>query len=89
MNLLQLVRRAALVKDLLARFDSTTDSDIAAYFLGRPNVLQVPPRAGYVLGLRVAEAVASETGASVQEMAHWTHEQAKPRIRAALESMAN
>jgi hypothetical protein len=80
-------KKSALATDFLRRFDSVQDSDTALYFLGGTHSAEIPSRSGYVLGLLVVEAIVSNTAPSIREMAHWRPQQAKPRIRAALESM--
>lgn len=79
-------RIANIAADFLNHFASTSPRQASLYFLDDeskdPNI---PARAGYYLGLRVAERLGKKY--SVQEMAHWNRSQAEPHIGAALKQM--
>jgi hypothetical protein len=81
-------RRAELAADFLRRFESTSPED-AKLYINDTNSKDafVPARAGYELGALVAGELSKQY--SVQEMAHWSQAEAKPRIRAALERISS
>lgn len=71
-----------LAARLIQRADSTSQADAAAYFSDDGTDKEIPPRAGYYVGLEVAEYLVRRY--PMQTMAHWNHEQAKPHILQAL-----
>lgn len=75
-------RLPAIATDFVSRLDSSSDTDANLYFADENASALVPARAGYFLGLRVAEYLGRQY--SLRTMAHWNHDQAKPRILAAL-----
>jgi hypothetical protein len=80
-------RRADVAADFLRRFESTAEKDATLYFNspeGKDPV--VPPRAGYQLGMLVVRDLAKQH--SIRTLAHWSQAEAKPRVRAALERIA-
>lgn len=81
-------RQGELARDFLKRFDSTLERDATIYFNDTNSKDPfVPPRAGYELGVLVARKLAEKN--SLQTMAHWAQQEAKPRVREALASIAN
>jgi uncharacterized protein YjaZ len=76
-------RRSFLAADFIKRFASTSQRDASPYFLDeRGTDPNIPPRAGYYLGLRVVEDLSRSY--SLQQMAHWNRAEAEPHIQAAL-----
>lgn len=69
-----------------ARFNSEDPADYASLFFGRQNLEGLPPRAGYYVGMLVAEEAARTH--SLVELAHLNAEQARPIVEAALTSLA-
>jgi hypothetical protein len=79
-------RKGKLAADFLAHFDSTSKTEASLYFLDDESKdSNVPARAGYWLGLRVAEQLGRQYPLRI--IARWDHEQAKPKIRQVLEGM--
>jgi len=80
-------RRGQLAADFLHRFESTAGKDATLYFndVNSKDAL-VPARAGYQLGVLVIRELSKEY--SIQTMAHWSHAEVKPRVRAALERIS-
>jgi hypothetical protein len=77
-------RRAELARDFLRRFESTQEQDAKAYFNDTNSKDPfVPARAGYQLGVLVVHDLLKRH--SLQTLAHWSQEQAKAKVRAALE----
>jgi len=80
-------KRQELAADFLKRFSSTEELDAKIYFNDiRSKDPFVPPRAGYQLGVLVARELAKRN--SIQTMAHWSQKEARPKIQAALEAIA-
>jgi hypothetical protein len=80
-------RRAELAGDFLRRFDSKAERDAAVYFNdSNSKDALVPARAGYELGVLVIRELSKQH--SLQTMAHWSQDEAKPKIRAALERIS-
>jgi hypothetical protein len=80
-------RRAELAADFLRRFDSTAQKDAIVWFNDTNSKdAVVTARAGYQLGALVAGELSKQY--SLQTVAHWSHAEAKPKIRAALEQMS-
>jgi hypothetical protein len=75
-------RMSSIATDFVSRFSSSSQADGTLYFSDDSKSSLVPARAGYYLGLRVAEYLGRRY--SMQTMAHWSHEEAKPHIMAAL-----
>jgi hypothetical protein len=76
-------RQSELAADFLKRFDSTGEKDATVYFNDANSKDPfVPPRAGYELGVLVVRDLAEHY--SLQTMAHWSQQEAKPRIREVL-----
>jgi hypothetical protein len=81
-------RQAELAADFLKRFDSTSEKDATVYFNDTNSKDPfVPARAGYELGVLVARRLAEHS--TLQQMAHWSQQEAKPRVRQALVEIAN
>jgi hypothetical protein len=79
-------RKAAIAADFLAHFDSTSKVEAALYFLDDESKdANIPARAGYWLGLRVAEELGRQY--PLGTMAHWNREQAEAPIRKVLETL--
>jgi hypothetical protein len=78
---------AQIAADFLSRFHSLSPDDSAAYFEHMGKKTEVPRRAGYYLGLRVAQQLAVHN--SLEVMAHWSREQAEGKIRASLDQLAD
>jgi len=79
--------RRELAADFLKKFASTQEMDAKIWFNDiRSQDPVVPPRGGYELGVLVAKELAKRY--SVQVMAHWPQSEAKPKIQAALEAIA-
>jgi hypothetical protein len=79
--------RRELAADFLKKFSSTQEMDAKIWFNDiRSQDPVVPPRGGYELGVLVAKELAKRY--SVQAMAHWPQSEAQPKIRAALEAIA-
>ncbi|WP_158821321.1 hypothetical protein [Granulicella sp. S156] len=79
-------REQVIAADFLSHFDSTSQRDASLYFLDdQSKDTKIPARAGYYLGLRVAEQLGRHY--SLQEMAHWNRAQAEPRILAVLREL--
>jgi len=79
--------RRELAAAFLTKFDSTQESNAKTWFNDiRSQDPFVPPRGGYELGVLVAKELARRY--HVQTMAHWPQSQAKPKIKAALEAIA-
>jgi len=76
-------RRQELAADFLKRFDSTAELDAKTYFndINSKDAF-VPPRAGYRLGVLLVRELAKHH--SIQTMAHWSQNEARPKIREAL-----
>ncbi len=80
-------KRQDLAADFLKKFDSTQEMDAKVWFNDmRSQDPVVPPRGGYQLGVLVARELARRY--SVQTMAHWPQSEARPKIQAALEAIA-
>jgi hypothetical protein len=78
-------RQGELAKDFLKRFDSTLERDATIYFNDTNSKDPfVPPRAGYELGVLVVRKLAEKN--SLKTMAHWSQQEAKPKVREALVS---
>ena len=81
-------REQLIAADFLSHFGSTSQRDASPYFLDdQSHDAKIPARAGYYLGLRVAEQLGRHY--SLQEMAHWNRAQAEPHILAALKELEN
>jgi hypothetical protein len=81
-------RQSELAADFLKRFDSTAEKDATVYFNDDNSKDPfVPARAGYELGVLVARRLAAHY--TLQAMAHWSQQEAKPKIREALVAIAN
>lgn len=79
--------RRELAADFLKKFDSTQETDAKVWFNDiRSQDPLVPARGGYELGVLVAKELAKRY--SVQTMAHWSQTEAKPKIQAALKTIA-
>ena len=79
-------REQIIAADFLSHFDSMSQKDASPYFLDdQSKDEKIPARAGYYLGLRVAEQLGRHY--SLQEMAHWNRAQAEPHILAALSEL--
>jgi len=79
--------RRELAADFLKKFNSTQEKDAKVWFNDmRSQDPFVPPRGGYELGVLVAKELAKRY--PVQTMAHWPQSEAKPKIQAALEAIA-
>lgn len=79
-------RMDSRMKGMTARFrrrlNSTSQAEAAVFFSDDGRDAEVPPRAGYYLGLEVAEYLARRY--SMQTMAHWNRAQAEPHVQSAL-----
>jgi hypothetical protein len=81
-------RQSELAADFLKRFDSTSGKDASVYFNDDNSKDSfVPARSGYELGVLVARRLAGHY--TMRAMAHWSQQEAKPRIRKALIAIAN
>jgi hypothetical protein len=79
--------RRGLAADFLKKFASTQETDAKIWFNDiRSQDPVVPARGGYELGVLVAQELAKHY--SIQTMAHWPQNEAKPKIQAALEAIA-
>jgi hypothetical protein len=79
--------RQDLAADFLKKFSSTQESDAKVYFNDiRSQDPLVPARGGYHLGVLVVRELAKRN--SLQTMAHWSQKEARPKIQAALEAIA-
>lgn len=76
------LRMRSVTARFTSRLDSTSQAEAAVFFSDDGKDAEVPPRAGYYLGLEVAEYLARAY--SMQTMAHWSRTQAKPQILSAL-----
>lgn len=80
-------RQRELAADFLKRCDSTSEKDATIYFNDANSKDSfVPPRAGYELGVLVVRKLAKRY--SLKAMAHWSQQQAKPRVLQALREIA-
>jgi hypothetical protein len=80
-------KRRELAADFLKKSDSTQETDAKVYFNDiRSQDPFVPPRAGYRLGTLVVRELAKNY--PLQTMAHWSQNEARPKIQAALEAIA-
>jgi hypothetical protein len=80
-------RQAELAADFLKRFDSTEEHDATVYFNNSNSKDPfVPARAGYELGVLVVRELSKHN--SIQAMAHWSQQEAKPKLRDALIALA-
>ena len=79
--------RQELAADFLKRFDSTAEDDAKVYFndINSKDAF-VPARAGYELGVLVVKELLKDR--SIQTLAHYSRQQADPRIRQALTAIA-
>jgi len=76
-----------LTADFLKKFNSPQEIDAKVWFNDiHSQDPVVPPRGGYELGVLVAKELAKRY--SVQTMAHWPQSEARPKIQAALEAIA-
>lgn len=66
-----------LVQELRAHLDEISEEGYRDFFLGAGERADVPKRAGYLLGYRVAKRVAARTGASLPALARLQ----RPRLR--------
>jgi hypothetical protein len=79
-------KETAIATAFLGRFASESPQDASLYFMDDQSKDQaIPARAGYYLGLKVAEQLGRNY--SPQQMGHWNRAEAEPRIRAALEEL--
>lgn len=80
-------RQAELAADFLKRFDSTEESDATVYFNNSNSKDPfVPARAGYELGVLAIRELAKHD--SIQVLAHWSQQEAKPKLHKALIALA-
>lgn len=79
-------RRAQLANDFLARMDSTTEDDYAAFFVGNSPASNPPNRAGYYLGYLVAERIGRAM--KLEALAKLPAATVRARIEAELRAMA-
>lgn len=80
--------RARLAADLLTRLDDEGGRAQTLYFRTDDRTEPVPPRAGYYLGLLVAEQLAA-SGNDLATMTKWDAETAGSRVRHALSALAD
>ena len=79
--------RRELAAAFLKKFNSTQEMDAKVWFNDiRSQDPLVPARGGYELGVLVAKELAKRY--SDQTMAHWPQSEAKPKIQAALQAIA-
>jgi hypothetical protein len=70
-------RASEFAVDFLSCFNSTSQEDAQNYFLDdHSKDSNIPPRAGYYLGLRVSQWLGREH--SLAQMAHWNRAEAEP-----------
>jgi hypothetical protein len=80
-------RGQELAADFLKKFTSTQKVGAKVYFSHiRSQDPFVPPRAGYRLGTLVVRELAKRN--SIPTMTHWSQKEARPKIQAALEAIA-
>jgi len=76
----------ALARELLQNFDSTDRKEYAAFFHGRNDRPDLPPRCGYYVGYRVAQRLAA--GRDLAQLARLQGPGLADEIRSALQDLA-
>jgi len=79
-------RRAELANEFLAKMDSTTEDDYAAFFLGNSPEADPPSRSGYYLGYLVAERIGRSM--KLESLAKLSAGTVRSRVEAELRAMA-
>ncbi|MEZ6022243.1 MAG: hypothetical protein R3C16_02245 [Hyphomonadaceae bacterium] len=77
---------AYAVCETRARLDSESQDDYRAFFMGAGALERLPPRAGYYIGLLVAQEVGRTH--TLQQLAHLSPAEARPLVEAALGALA-
>ena len=80
-------RQGALVRELREHLDDITEEKYRDFFLGSGQRADVPKRAAYLIGYRVARHVATATGASLPELARLRRPELRDRVDAALAAL--